>query len=237
MRNFKDRVALVTGAGRGIGRACALALAKEGCRVVITSRTAAELEKVAEEIREIGQPVLCFPADISQETGVQALFEKTRATFGSVEILVNNAGIFHAARVPEHSVANWDAVMGVNARGTFLCSREVFRDRRPASIINISSLSGVRGTEKFAGLSSYVASKFAVIGITEALAVEGKEFGIRVNCVAPGAVQTEMLRKAAPHLKTHTTPEQIAQTVVDLADASRSSHLNGSVIEVYSNVN
>ncbi len=236
MQTLKDKVAIVTGAGRGIGRACALTLAERGCRLGITSRTATELEKVAEEIRKIDRPVIAQVGDVSQEADVLELFRRVRESFGPVDILVNNAGIFHAARVPDHGILEWEAVMGVNVRGAFLCAREVFRDRRPASIVNVASLAGVRGTDKFPGLSSYVASKFAVVGLTEALATEGREFGIRVNCVAPGAVDTQMLREAAPHLKTETTPEQIAQTIVDLADSSRSSHLTGSVIEIFSNL-
>lgn len=237
MTAFRDKVAVVTGAGRGIGRACALALAEKGCRLAITSRTASELEKVAEEIREIGRPVIAYVGDVARESDVLELFRRVREAWGPADILVNNAGIFHLARVPDHGMREWEAVMGVNVRGTFLCAREVFRDRRPAAIVNVASLAGVRGTEKFPGLSSYVASKFAVVGLTEALAAEGRELGIRVNCIAPGAVDTRMLREAAPHLKTETTPEDIARTIVDLADEERSAHLNGSVIEVFSNLN
>lgn len=236
MMPLNNQVAIVTGAGRGIGRACALALAAKGCRLGITSRTAAELEKVAEAIREIDRPVVACVGDVSRESDVLELFRRVREALGPVDILINNAGIFHAARVPDHGLLEWEAVMGVNVRGAFLCAREVFRDRRPASIVNVASLAGVRGTTKFPGLSSYVASKFAVVGLTEALATEGREYGIRVNCVAPGAVETRMLREAAPHLKTQTTPEQIAQTIVDLADSTRSSHLSGAVIEVFSNL-
>jgi NAD(P)-dependent dehydrogenase (short-subunit alcohol dehydrogenase family) len=236
---LKDKVALVTGAGRGIGQACAIALAREGCRVALVSRTKSEVDAVASQIRAFGGAVFSAPVDVANEASVLGLFRDIRKQWGIVEILVNNAAVFFKAEVAQHGVREWDDVMAVNVRGVFLCSRQVFRDceaeKRPASIVNIASLAGVRGTEKFPGLSSYVASKFAVIGMTESFAVEGKAHGIRVNCVAPGAVDTEMLRKAAPLLKTHTMPEHIAKTVVHLADAHQSSHLSGSVIEVFSN--
>ncbi len=236
--SFKNKVALVTGSGRGIGRASALALAAQGCRVALVSRTPAELAEVAQAMGP-GAEVLTQVADVSDEAQVQAVFDTIRARWGGVDILVNNAAVFAKALVADHSVEEWDRVMGVNVRGVFLCSRALFREQPRGtgrSIVNIASLGGVRGTEKFPGLSSYTTSKFAVVGLTESLAVEGRSLGIRVNCIAPGAVDTRMLREAAPHLKTKTTPAQIAQTVVMLADESHASHLNGSLIEIFSDV-
>ncbi len=237
---FPNKIALVTGAGRGIGRACAEALAASGCRVVLVSRTRDQLESVARELISKGQKALVCPADIAEESEVEALFHKVKEVWGSVDILVNNAAIFHRAEIADHTAREWDAVMGVNVRGSFLCSRRVFQgcrdEKKPASIVNIASLAGVRGTQKFPGLASYVTSKFAVVGLTEALAVEGKALGIRANCVAPGAVDTEMLRKAVPDLKTQTTPADIAKTVLHLANTHQSGHLNGAVVEVFSNL-
>src|SRR5690606_24382138 len=147
---------------------------------------------------------------------------------------------FSSARIEDQSLEDWERVMAVNVRGPFLCSREAFRrmkaEKKRGTIINVSSLSGIRGVEKFPGLSSYVTSKFAVTGLTESLAVEGKDYGIRVNCVAPGAVDTLMLKGAAPHLKTKTTPEDIAKIILFLADESQSGSLNGAVMEVHSNL-
>jgi NAD(P)-dependent dehydrogenase (short-subunit alcohol dehydrogenase family) len=237
---MKNKVALVTGAGRGIGKACALALSAAGCRVVLVSRTLSELEGVAGLISEQKGESFVQVADISIEAEVEKLFSAVKRHWGTVDILVNNAAVFHRAELVSHGAEEWDFVMAVNVRGVFLCTRQVFRDcenqKKPASIVNIASLAGVRGTEKFPGLSSYVASKFAVVGLTESFANEGRSLGIRVNCVAPGAVDTEMLRKAAPDLKTQTTPDQIAKTVLHLADSNQSSHLSGSVIEVFSNL-
>jgi NAD(P)-dependent dehydrogenase (short-subunit alcohol dehydrogenase family) len=237
--DFKNKVVLVTGSGRGIGRACALAFAAQGCRVALVSRTPAELAEVAHAIGSTAE-VLTQVADVAREADVQAVFEAVRLRWGGVDILVNNAAVFAKALVVDHSVEEWDRVMGVNVRGVFTCSRELFRQKARGThgrcIVNIASLGGVRGTEKFAGLASYTASKFAVVGLSESLAVEGRALGIRVNCIAPGAVDTRMLKEAAPHLKTNTTPDQIAQTVLMLADEARSGHLNGSLVEIFSNV-
>ena len=130
--------------------------------------------------------------------------------------------------------------MNTNVRGTFLCCRAAFRQmsmgKRGGAIVNLSSLSGVRGPEKFPGSSAYVVSKYGVVGMTEILAVEGKPYNIRVNCVAPGAVDTEMLKKAAPFLKTNTTPAEVARTILNLADEEQSHHINGALIEIFSNI-
>lgn len=132
----------------------------------------------------------------------------------------------------------WREIFAVNTEASFLCAREAFtlmkKSGRGACILNISSLSGIRGQIKFPGTAAYAASKSALIGLTEVLAVEGKPYGIRANCLAPGAVETRMLREAAPFLKTNTKPEDIAKLILNLCDPT--SHvLNGSTIEVFSN--
>jgi NAD(P)-dependent dehydrogenase (short-subunit alcohol dehydrogenase family) len=153
-----------------------------------------------------------------------------------VKFLVNNAATFHVTPVPQLSVEAFDEVMAVNVRGTFLCARELLRHPVDGgAIVNISSLGGVRRTEKFPGLAAYVASKFAVVGLTEALAVESIKLGVRTNAIAPGAVNTEMLREVAPHLRTSTEPEDIANSVLTLCDGTLSRRINGSLLEIYSN--
>ncbi len=240
--NFEGKVAIITGAGRGIGAAAARLLAGEGARVVLASRNGEELEKVARFIRgEKGtQSCLAVPTDVSQESEVQALFERTLAFFGPVDILVNNAGIIEVRDFMEMDLETWEKVMGVNVRGAFLCSREAFRQMagpgNGGSIVNLSSLSGVRGPEKFKGFSAYIVSKYGVLGLTESLAVEGRPYNIRVNCVSPGAVETEMLKKAAPFLNTKTTPEEVARTILFLADNRQSGHISGANIEIFSNL-
>ncbi len=239
--SLEGKVAIVTGAGRGIGAATARLFAREGARVVLASRTAAEIEAVAAQINEMGaaHPALAVPTDVSDEAAVQALFAQVEQTFGPVDILVNNAATIEVRNFVEMDLATWEGVMSVNVRGPFLCSREAFRQMiaagRGGAIVNLTSLSGVRGPQKFKGFSAYVVSKYGVLGLSEILAVEGKPHGIRVNSIAPGAVDTVMLKKAAPFLNTTTTPDDIARTILFLADDAQSSHLTGANIEVFSN--
>lgn len=242
MGRFSNKVILVTGAGKGIGRASALLFATEGASVVLTSRTLKELEETKNLIQKADPKakVLVKACDVSEEANVVALFQEAEKNLGSISVVVNNAAVLINKKVQEMSAADWDKAMAVNTRAVFLCSRELFRtcerSKRGGSIVNISSLAGVRGTDKFPGFASYVASKFAVVGLTESLAVEGKVLGIRANCIAPGAVNTELLKREAPHLKTNTQPEDIAKQILFLADDTQSGALNGSVIEVFSNL-
>jgi NAD(P)-dependent dehydrogenase (short-subunit alcohol dehydrogenase family) len=239
MPTLAHKVAIITGAGRGIGAATARLFRREGARVVLASRTREELEQVAAECRLEGGETLVFPADISDELQVQALFNQTLKSFGPLDILVNNAAIIEVCDLVEMDAETWDRVMAINVRGPFLCCRAAFRQLIAAgkggSIINMTSLSGVRGPEKFRGFSSYVASKYSVLGLSEILAVEGRPYAIRVNSIAPGAVDTAMLKKAAPFLKTGTTPEHVARTVLYLADECQSGHISGANIEIFSN--
>lgn len=233
-----SRVILVTGAGRGIGAACARAFAAEGARVVLVSRSRAQLETVAAEIDAEGcGRALVAPADVGEPAAIDRVFERVDATWGPVDVLVNCAATLGLGRVETLTVDDFDRVMAVNVRGVFLCCQRAFARMRGrgGAIVNISSLGGVRSTEKFPRMLAYTASKAAVIGLTESLAVDGRSHGIRVNCLAPGAVDTAMLRDAAPHLKTVTTPDDIASMVLFLADPRRSGRLSGSVLEVFSN--
>jgi NAD(P)-dependent dehydrogenase (short-subunit alcohol dehydrogenase family) len=175
--------------------------------------------------------------DVSREEDVMALFQQVLQTYSRVDILVNCAGIVAVRPFVEMDVATWDAVIGVNLRGTFLCCLKAFQmmaAQQQGVIINLSSLSGVKGVEKFPGLSAYNVSKAGVAGLTEILAVEGKPYNIRVCAVSPGAVETEMLQQAAPHLKAGMTPDDMAEILLFLAgDSGRM--LSGSNIEIFSN--
>jgi NAD(P)-dependent dehydrogenase (short-subunit alcohol dehydrogenase family) len=243
MNRLTDRVAIITGAGRGIGRATARLFAREGARVVLFSRTASQLTEVASEITSEGgkegqeEQALVVVGDVSREEDVAALFQQVNHACGRVDILVNCAGIVAVRPFVEMDVATWDSVIGVNLRGTFLCCLEAFQlmaVQQQGVIINFSSLSGVKGVEKFPGLSAYNVSKAGVAGLTEILAVEGKPYNIRVCAVSPGAVETAMLHEAAPHLKAGMTPDDMAEILLFLAsDAGRM--LSGSNIEIFSN--
>jgi NAD(P)-dependent dehydrogenase (short-subunit alcohol dehydrogenase family) len=239
--SIKDKVAIITGAGRGIGRSTATLFAREGARVVLFSRTPAHLDNAVAGIVQSGaeqqsQP-LAIAGDVAREEDVRALFQRVGETYGRVDILVNCAGLTVRRPFIEMDAATWDRVLAVNLRGTFLCCLEAFHvmaRQQQGVIINLSSLSGVKGVEKFPGLSAYNVSKSGVAGLTEILAVEGKPYNIRVCAVSPGAVDTEMLREAAPHLKAGMTPADMAEILLFLADDS-GRMFSGSNIELFTN--
>jgi NAD(P)-dependent dehydrogenase (short-subunit alcohol dehydrogenase family) len=235
--SIKDRVAIITGAGRGVGRATAIRFAREGARVVLFSRTLAPLDDVAAEIAREGIPVLSLVGDVSREEDVQALFHETMQAYKRVDILVNCAGIVAVRPFVEMDVPTWDHVLGINLRGTFLCCHEAFHimaAQHSGVILNLSSLSGVKGVEKFPGLSAYNVSKAGIASLSEILAVEGKPYNIRVSAVSPGAVDTEMLRQAAPHLKAGMTPEDLAEILLFMVDDS-GKMFSGTNLEIFSN--
>jgi NAD(P)-dependent dehydrogenase (short-subunit alcohol dehydrogenase family) len=230
------RVAIITGASQGIGAATAQALAEQGARIVLVARSAQLLALVVDEIQALGGEAEAIVADISHPKDVQRVFARSDATFGPCDILINAAG--HVENIPfiDMELAAWDRTLNTNLRGLMLCCQAAFRQMtgRGGTIINFSSLSGVKNVEKFPGLSAYVASKFGVAGLTEALAVEGKPLNIRVMAVSPGAVDTPMLRAAAPHLRPGMTPPDMAQIIAFLvSDAGR--FLNGTNLEIFSN--
>ena len=235
--SIKDKVVIITGAGRGIGRATAHRFAREGARVVLFSRTTSTLHEAAAEIAREGGSALPIEGDVSREDNVQALFRQTMAYYGRVDILVNCAAIVAVQPFIAMDTVTWDSVINTNLRGTFLCCREAFRvmsEQHSGVIINISSLSGVKGVEKFPGLSAYNVSKAGVASLTEILAVEGKPYHIRVCAVSPGAVDTGMLQQAAPHLKAGMTPDDMAEILFFLADDS-GRMLSGTNLEIFSN--
>jgi NAD(P)-dependent dehydrogenase (short-subunit alcohol dehydrogenase family) len=229
------KVAIVTGGGRGIGRATAELLASAGAHVTICARSQDEIEAVAAG----AAGVRALAGDVSDAAFVGRMVEQTVAEHGRLDILVNNAAMLGRAPFLDLEPELWDRVMAVNLRGAYLCCRAAFRrmaEQRPAGgcIVNISSLSGVRGPEKFPGLAAYNVSKAGVLALTDILAVEGKPHGIRVNAVSPGAVETAMLREAGHGLRALATPEDVARTIVFLvSDLSHPS--TGANVEILSN--
>ncbi len=248
--SIKNRVAIITGAGQGVGRATALRLAREGAHVVLFSRSESHLAETVAEIEHWhtsssistatngDRPsILAISGDVASENDVQSLFQRVKESYGRVDILINSAGIVAVRPFLDMDSETWDRVIAVNLRGTFLCCREAFRlmaEQQKGVIINISSLSGVKGVEKFPGLSAYNVSKSGVASLTEILAVEGKAHNIRVCAVSPGAIATEMLRQAAPHLKAGMSAEELADILFFLADDT-GSKFNGSNIELFTN--
>jgi NAD(P)-dependent dehydrogenase (short-subunit alcohol dehydrogenase family) len=230
------RVALVTGASRGIGAATAAALAAAGAHVVLAARDRAALDRVAGQIRGAGGEATAVPTDVSDEAAVGRLFTEAERV-GPLSALVCAAAVLTPAPFAGTTSALWHETLEVNLTGTFLCCRAAFTAMARAGggrIINIASLSGVYATEKFPGLAAYNVSKFGVIGLTEAIAVEGKEHGISVLCLSPGAVDTEMLRRANPALRPGLTPDDVAELIVALLD-SPLAPVSGANIPLFSN--
>jgi len=234
---LNDKVALITGAGRGIGRATALLMAKNSAFVYACSRSKEQIDDTVRRIRGEGGEAVGISCDIADERQVADMFAVIKNEKGKLDILVNNAALFEASLVEETSLEQFRRVMSVNCDGAFLCAREAFKLMKSGggSIVNVSSLAGVRGVEKFPGFCSYIVSKFGIVGLTEALAVEGKRYGIRANAVCPGAVDTEMLQKAAPDLYPRLSPMQVAQTILSLA-SPESSGVSGTAVEMYSHL-
>lgn len=196
MNRIKGKVALVTGASKGIGWGIALGLAAEGASLVLVARNAELLRHNTEELQKNGTAVLAIPADVTDEAQVQELFRRTMERFGHLDILVNNAGIFDGGALDELSVEVWDRVMATNLRGPFLCTREALRImkvQRSGRIINIGSISAQRVRPNSA---AYSTSKHGIWGLTQVTALEGREFGITCGCLHPGNVEVETLAEA-----------------------------------------
>jgi 3-oxoacyl-[acyl-carrier protein] reductase len=214
------RVAVVTGASRGIGRATAVAIAREDAHVVVAARGAAALDATVAAIRDAGGRATAVPTDVANADDVEGLFSIAFG-IGPPVALVCAAGTLENEAFDKISLASWEHTISVNLTGVFNCCRAVFAMMRSAGegrIVNIASLSGVYATEKFPGLAAYNASKNGVIGLTEGIAVEGKPFGISAISVSPGAVDTDMLRRANPSLRPGLVPDQVAAMIVALLD-------------------
>lgn len=192
MGRLDKKVAIVTGGGRGLGRAMALALASEGAHVTVTGRTKSDLEDVVQCIQKSGGAASAVENNIVDEPGVNALVDEVVARFGKVDILVNNAGTILRKPTLETTTAEWKEVIDVNLTGTYLCAVAVGRHMvraRSGRIINLASVAGGGGR---AGMAAYCASKAAVMNLTRALAVEWAPLGVYVNAIAPGQFDTEM---------------------------------------------
>lgn len=248
---LKDNVAIVTGAGRGIGRAIALALAKEGASVVVADREPGH--ETVKMIQELGRSGLYVQVDVRDAASVQHLISRTIEEFGKVDVLVNNAGVFIFARVEDMTEEQWDLTFDVNIKGMFLCCKAVAREmiarKVPGKIVNVSSSAGLAG---HVGYSAYCSSKRAVLAFTESLAKELGPCGINVNAICPGDTETDMLadevRKVAKQksisedrvrqdklqnipLGRFATPDDIANVVVFLV-SDESRHVSGEFIKI-----
>ena len=241
MSSLANQIAVVTGAGRGIGRAIALKFASEGADVVVVSRTQENSEKVANEIGALGRKAWAFAVDVADSTAVSAAAEKILAEAGNVDILVNNAGVTRDGLLMRMSDADWDTVLDTNLKGAFLVTKAFSRamiKARTGRIINISSVIGLIGN---AGQSNYAASKAGLIGFTQSCAREFAGRGITVNAIAPGFIETDMTAELNEALKAEILKkiplgmlgqsEDIAAAALYLAGAS-GRYVTGQVLTV-----
>ncbi len=221
MDSVRDRVAIVTGAGRGVGRATALEFAREGARVALVARTEAELQGVAREVESLGGQALAIPTDVTDESQVAGMAEQTLARFGRVDFLLNIAGIAYWGLVESFPLEQWNRTLAVNLTGMFLCSRsviEAMKRQRGGHIVNISSGAGKQG---YANLAAYSASKFGVIGFSQALAAELGPWGIKVSSLLPGSIETTFNAgfpggRSAGRKVLLLKPEDVAQSILYL---------------------
>lgn len=227
---LKNKTALITGAGRGIGMAIAVKFAREGADLILISRTADELSETANLC--LAQKVNVFSAtvDLADKKGIDNLFENLPDDFAKIDILVNNAAQYAGGRVEEFDYDVLDSMMRTNVAAPFYLCKKVFpimKNLGGGSIVNISSYAGCFGVEKFPGFGAYTISKYGLWGLTEILALEGKNVNIRVNQISPSGVDTRMFREAVPPgVEPALTPSEVAEKVLYLA-SDNSVPLNG----------
>ncbi len=215
---LKEKVAVVTGASRGIGRAIAIKLAEEGANLVLIARSKQNLEKVMNEVIKLGVNAYICEADLQDIYSSNRIIEETINTFGKLDFLINNAGVAIANTIENTTAEQWDLHMNVNVRAPFLLSKEAIphlRKSDAATIINIASVVGRKG---YINQGAYTASKHALMGMTKVLAQEAFDDNIRVHVISPGGVETEMVTKTRPDLDTSmlASPEDIADIIIFL---------------------
>ena len=239
---LKEKVVLVTGGGRGIGRAIALALAREGADVAVADLNLSPAQETADAVDSLGRSGLALQADVSRLDQVQAMFRQLRDHFGRLDVLVNNAGILRRGSLDDHSDEDWEHVMAVNCRGTYYCSREAacfMKEQRSGRIINISSVAGKVGD--IATAPSYGPSKGAINALTKSMARELAPYNVAVNAVAPHAIETEMSAEWSEEKRRAIVaqiplgrlgkPEEVAAAVVFLASEG-AAFITGEILDV-----
>ena len=239
--DYEPKSAIITGSAQGIGKAIAVKLAEKGLNIVVSDIMIDEAKKTAAEIEKMGVKAIAVKTDVSNAEDVKVLIETTKETFGSVDILINNAGITRDSLSMRMSEADWDIVLDVNLKGTFLCAQaasKIMMKQKYGRIVNISSVSGILGT---AGQANYASSKAGVIALTKALSRELAARNITVNAVAPGFILTEMTDKLPDKVKEEYitqiplgragTPLDVAN-VVDFLISPAASYVTGIVISV-----
>jgi NAD(P)-dependent dehydrogenase (short-subunit alcohol dehydrogenase family) len=212
---LSEKVVVITGANQGIGKGIARLFAAEGARLALCARNAEKLEQTASELRSAGAEVLAAPTDVSNEDQVDAFFDDVLREYERIDILVNNAGSFDGGRLDEVSLEGWNNVIGACLTGTFLCSRAAFtpmKSQGGGRILNIGSISAQRPRE---GSAPYVAAKFGVWGLTQAIALDGRSFGIVCSCLHPGNVRVE--RRSDSGKESDAEPMMETETIARAA--------------------
>ena len=228
---LQDKVAIITGASKGIGRALALGYAREGAHVALAARTADLLERAAEEVRALGRRALPIPTDVTDEEAVKHMVRAALDEFGRVDILVNNAGVAAARPIWGTPLKTWEWVMAVNLRGPFLCTKHVWKPMKTQGggvIVNVGSLSGSLAEPM---LSAYAASKWGLNGFTKSAAEEGRGDNIRVNLIAPGKVDTDVRKYVTEDKSRMMTVEDVVGAAIFLA-SDDAKHMRGQIIEL-----
>ena len=234
---LKDRIAIVTGGGQGIGRTICRVFAKEGANVVVAEQNVTTTQAVSADIKTLGVQSLAIPTDVSNRESVQAMVLQTLQAFGRIDILVNNAGIFSYTRIEDCTEPEWDQMMAVNLKGTFLCSQavmEAMKKQEFGRIINFGSLAGQVGG--LVASAPYSASKAGVMCLTKSFARVLGEYGVTVNSIAPGIVDTEMAKNHPDMtdqipLGRKAAPEEVANAVLFLA-SEEGRYLTGVTLDV-----
>ena len=225
-RLLEGRIALVTGASRGIGRAIARTLGRMGAMLSLCARDSQKLQSARQELEAEGAKVLALPADVSRPDELISLVQTTERSLGPIEILVNNAGIGHFAPIQEASEADWDATLDTNLKAVFLLSKAVapgMISRRSGHIINIASLAGKNA---FAGGSVYCASKWGLLGLTQCAAEDLRPYGIRVSAICPGSVATDFSPHSGKDPGKMLQPEDVAHAVEMILTQAQQSFIS-----------
>ena len=222
--NITDKVAIVTGASKGIGRSTALALAKAGADVAVSARSSELLESLAQEVKEAGREIFTFTGDMKVEEDIQRFVKETASRFGRLDILINNAGVGHFYAISHMPTARWDEMFNLNIRGMFIATRESLSHLRKAGesvVVNVSSLAGKNA---FVGGGGYAATKHAVMGFSRCLMLEERKNGVRVLAICPGSVAT--------HFSDHVVEQKQLRSPKDPDRAMKPEDIASAIIHM-----